>query len=416
MGAALLVSLLLLQQVVPAAPGAEVIAEVRVHGNYATPDAEVLRLAGITIGESLQPDALPRIARRLRDSGLFQQVDVRKRYRSLTDTQQVVLILLVQEQENAGEPPGNPLLRPLRRLPKRMQFLPIINFADGYGFTYGLRTSFADTLGKQSRVSVPLTWGAYRRAAVEVDKTFDSGPVSRLEGGAAIAVRENPFFRIDDGRREVWGRAERVLVPHLKVGGGLGITHVKFEPLHDTFATYGADITFDTRRDAIFPRDAIFASVGWDALNFTGSAPTINRMHTDVRGYVGLIGQSVLFVRGRLDTADGPTPPYEQALLGGASSLRGFRTGAFAGDNRATAGAELRVPVSSPLGITRLGISLFGDTGAVYDHGDKLRDANFHQGAGAGVFLLAPFLQLNLDVAYGFGHGMRVHFTTGFQF
>jgi outer membrane protein assembly factor BamA len=415
MSAALLLSLLLLQAAQPA-PGGEVIAEVRVHGNYATPDADVLRLAGITIGEPLQPDALPRIAQRLRDSGRFQQVDVRKRYRSLTDTQQVVLILLVQEQPTAGEPPGSPLLRPLRRLPKRMQFLPIIDFADGYGFTYGLRTSFADTLGKQSRVSVPLTWGAYRRAAVEVDKTFNTGPISRVEGGAAIAVRENPFFRIDDGRRQVWGRAERVLLPQLKVGGEFGVTHVKFEPLHDTFATYGADLTLDTRRDRIFPRDAIFASVGWDALNFTGSAPTVNRMHTDVRGYVGMIGQSVLFVRGRLDTADGRTPPYEQALLGGASSLRGFRTGAFAGDNRATAGAELRIPVSSPLGITRFGVSIFGDTGAVYDHGVKLRDATFHQGVGAGVFLLAPFLQLNFDVAYGFGNRLRVHFTTGFQF
>jgi outer membrane protein assembly factor BamA len=207
-----------------------------------------------------------------------------------------------------------------------------------------------------------------------------------------------------------------VLAPRLKLGGQLGITHIKFEPLHDTFATYGADLTFDTRRDAIFPRDAIYASVGWEALNFTGGAPTINRAHTDVRGYIGLIGQSVLFLRGRLDTADGRVPPYEQALLGGASSLRGFRTGAFAGDNRATAGAELRIPLSSPLGITRLGVSLFGDTGAVYDHGGKLRDATFHHGTGAGVFLLAPFLQLNLDVAYGFGNRLRVHFTSGFSF
>jgi outer membrane protein assembly factor BamA len=202
----------------------------------------------------------------------------------------------------------------------------------------------------------------------------------------------------------------------LKVSGQLGVTHVNFEPLHDTFATYGADVTVDTRRDPIFPRDAIFATAGWDALNFTADAATINRRHADVRGYVGLIGQSVLSVHGRLDNADGPLPPYEQWLLGGSSSLRGFRTGAFAGDNRALAGVELRVPLSSPLGITRAGVSVFADSGAVYDHGVRLPDATFHQGAGAGVFLLAPFLQLNLDVAYGFGNRLRVHFTTGFQF
>jgi outer membrane protein assembly factor BamA len=396
----------------------EVIAEVRVHGNYTTPDAEVLRLAGIVIGEPLQPDSLQRITRRLHDSGRFQQVDVRKRYRSLTDTQQVVLILLVQEQPAAVDTPriANPVLEPFRRLHNQMQFLPILNYADGYGFTYGLRTSFANSLGKDSRLSVPLTLGAYKRAAIEADKSFEHGFVNRIEGAAEVSVHENPFFREDDGRRLVRGRAERQLAPQLKLGGQLGVTHVNFEPAHDTFATYGADLTFDTRRDPAFPRNAIFASVGWDALSFTGATPTVNRARTDLRGYIGLIGQSVVSVRARLDTSDGPLPPYERWLLGGSPSLRGFRTGTFAGDNRALAGLELRVPLSSPLGVSRAGVSAFVDTGAVYDHGVHLRDASFHQGTGAGVFLLAPFIQLNLDVAYGFGNRLRVHFTTGFQF
>ena len=430
--AAALLPLLLLMVQVPAPPAAspqEVIAEVRVHGNYATPDAEVLRLAGITIGDPLAPDAISTVTARLRASGRFQQVDVRKRYRSLTDTQQVVLILLVQEQPRAAADAGgrfvNPLLRPFLRLQGQSMFLPILNYADGYGFTYGLRTTFANALGANSRVSVPLTLGGNKRAAIEADKSFDAGIVDRIEGGAAVSVRENPFFREDDGRRQVWGRATRHLAGPLKVAGEVGVTHVNFEPLHDTFATYGADATIDTRRDPIFPRDAVFLNVGWDALNFTGSgagttgavgAAAINRFHTDARGYVGVIGQAVLSAHARLDTSDGPLPPYEQWLLGGSSSLRGFRTGAFAGDNRALAGVELRVPLSSPLGITRAGVDLFADSGAVYDHGVRLRDATFHQGAGAGVFLLAPFIQLNLDVAYGFGNRLRVHFTTGFQF
>jgi outer membrane protein assembly factor BamA len=421
MHAAALLSLVLLAatQAIQTPAAGEVIAEVRVHGNYATPDAEVLRLAGITIGEPFQADAIPRITKRLHDSGRFQQVDIRKRYRSLTDTQQVVLILIVQEQPRAsaeGGHFGNPLLRAFLRMQDQSMFLPIINYADGYGFTYGVRTSFANALGANSRVSIPLTLGANRRAAVEADKSFDTGIVNRIEGGVAVSVRENPFFREDDGRRQAWGRAERQLTGPLKLGGQLGMTHVNFEPRHDTFATYGADVTFDTRRDPIFPRNAIFATAGWDALNFTGDATTINRTHTDVRGYVGLIGQSVVSVRARFDHADGPLPPYERSLLGGSSSLRGFRTGAFGGDNRALAGVELRVPLSSPLGITRAGLNVFADSGAVYDHGVRLRDATFHQGAGAGVFLLAPFLQLNLDVAYGFGNRLRVHFTSGFQF
>src|SRR5262249_48559781 len=159
------------------------------------------------------------------------------------------------------------------------------------------------------------------------------------------------------------------------------------------------------------------ASAGWQALNFTATgARTVNRYRTEARGYVGVVGQSVVSIHGRLDTSDGPLPPYEQWLLGGASSLRGFRTGTFAGDNRALTGGELRVPLSSPLGVTRMGFNVFEDMGAVYDHGVKLSEATFHHGTGAGVFLLTPILQLNLDVAYGFGHGLRVHFTTGFEF
>jgi hypothetical protein len=407
----------------------EIIADVRVHGNYATADAEVLRLAGITLGDPLLPDTLAQVTKRLRDSGRFQHVEVRKRYRSLTDTQQVVLILLVQEQPlaSANKPPVPAFMRPFQRIRGSMQFLPIINYADGYGFTYGVRTSFANALGDNSRVSVPLSLGANRRAAVEVDKSFFNGIVHRLEGGMSASARENPFYQVDDGRKQIWGRAERQIGGPVKVGGGVGLTHVNFAAAHDTFATYGADVTLDTRRDPIFPRNAVYAKVGWDALNFTdapeamansptGPRPTINRMQADARGYVGLIGQSVVSVRARLDTSDGPLPPYEQCLLGGSSSLRGFKTASFAGDNRALAGVELRVPRSSPLGVTRLGLSTFVDSGTVYDHGVRLRDATFHHGAGAGVFLLAPFLQMNLDVAYGFDRGLRVHFTTGFQF
>ena len=52
-------------------------------------------------------------------------------------------------------------------------FLPIVSYSEGYGFTYGARASFVDVLGEGGRVSVPLTWGGTRRAAVEIEKTFD---------------------------------------------------------------------------------------------------------------------------------------------------------------------------------------------------------------------------------------------------
>ena len=109
-------------------------------------------------------------------------------------------------------------------------------------------------------------------------------------------------------------------------------------------------------------------------------------------------------------------PPYEQWLLGG-SDLRGTRAGTFAGDKRLLGSAELRVPFSSPLSAGRLGFTAFMDAGISATVRQRLGDAPTYRSAGAGVFLVAPFISLNLDVAHSLdGYGTRVHFSTGFTF
>ena len=47
----------------------------------------------------------------------------------------------------------------------------------------------------------------------------------------------------------------------------------------------------------------------------------------------------------------------------------------------------------------------------------KLSDAEWHQGVGGGVFLIATIVKINLDVAHGLKNGdTRVHLSTGFTF
>ena len=130
-----------------------------------------------------------------------------------------------------------------------------------------------------------------------------------------------------------------------------------------------------------------------------------------------MIGSSVLSLRLQHGRADRPLPPYEQWLLGGPSSLRGFRTGSFAGDNLAAASVELRLPFSSPLRVAKTGVAVFMDTGAVWNHGGR-RPAgrDWERGYGAGVFAIATVFQLRLDVAHGEGRGTRAHFTAGLTF
>jgi outer membrane protein assembly factor BamA len=391
--------------------GVEVLAEVRVHGNHTTPDAEVLQIAGVEVGKPLDPAAVARIGSRLRDSDRFMAVDVRKRYRSLTDTRAVVLILLVQEKPL---PDGPPILRPVQTLRDRFMFLPILSYTDGYGFTYGARGSFANMLGPHSRVSVPLTWGGVKRAAFEGERTFRRGPISRVEGAFSLSSRENPHYRLDDQRLEIMGRVERQIGPALRIGARVGWTDVAFGDVDETFASYGADLTFDTRSDPAFPRNAVLATAGWEVMDRAG--PAINRYRLDARGFVGVIGQSVLSVRALYARADRPLPAYQQWLLGGAATLRGYRAGFAAGDNLAASSIELRVPITSPMNAGKLGVTIFADTGTTYPHGQRLRTAQFQTGAGAGFFFIASIFQLNVDVASNLSGGTRVHLSSGFQF
>ena len=46
------------------AQAAEHVAEVRIHGNHTTPDEEVIKLTGITLGEGVTAETLPQVAKR----------------------------------------------------------------------------------------------------------------------------------------------------------------------------------------------------------------------------------------------------------------------------------------------------------------------------------------------------------------
>src|SRR5262249_9011869 len=299
----------------------ERIAEIRVHGNATLTDEAVIALAGIAPGDTLEADGLEAIGKRLPDSGRFHEVQVRKRYRTLA-MDEVALVLLVHEKQGlspTGEPPSA-----MKRLRSRLMFFPILDYDDGYGWTYGGRTTIVDILGKGTHVSVPLSWGGTRRAAVEAEHTFHSGPFTRLTGSFGIVQRENPHYEIDDRRTTLSGRAERRLFDHLTLGAEAGASRVTFEPSHDRFWSGGADVTLDTRNDPGFPSDAVLAGASWSRLNALGdtralwSSAAIDRYRLEARGYKRLFGQWVIAVRAQYDTASAPLPPYEQFLLGGS--------------------------------------------------------------------------------------------------
>jgi len=392
----------------------EVIAEVRVHGNQLTPDDEILKLAGVEVGTPFLPETTDEVERRLRRSGQFRDVQVLKRFASIADPTRIALVLVVDEGpvDVIADDRGGPARVVRRRAVTNFMVMPILDVEDGYGLTYGARLAYAGVVGRQSRLSFPLSWGGMKRAGVEFDRTLARGPLSRFEAGAAVERRTNPAFDEQDDRRRVWVTAGRSAGP-IKVAGGGGWQRVAFVGETDRLRSVMAEAVVDTRLDPSLPRDAVYGLVAVERLSFASGAPATIRLTFDGRGYVGLIGQSVLVLRARREQASRPLPAYLKSLLGGDSSLRGFEPGAFVGDRLATGSLELRIPLSAALSAGKVGVSVFVDAGTAYDDGQAFRDQALHTGAGASVWLTATVFRMGLTVAHGRGAGTRVTFGAG---
>jgi outer membrane protein assembly factor BamA len=397
----------------PTAPAPEIVAEIRTHGNARIADEEIIRVAGLQLGQRLEEGTLADVEARLRKSGRFDSIEIRKRYRSLEDFSQVALVLVVHERLQAG---GSAITRPIRKIRSRVMFLPIVKYDDGYGWTYGVQSSTVNLLGIGERLSVPLTWGATKHAALELERPFESGPLTRIQSSFGVSSQTNPRFLLTDRRTEVNARAERK-IHILRFGGEAGRTDVRFGTLAEHFLTFGGNVAIDTRGDPAFPANAVYAFAGWRTLNREGGQPRIGIVRADVRGYWRAAGQAVVAARVQYEGADRRLPDYERLLVGGASTARGTRVGALVGDRALAASAELRVPTSSPLSFGRFGLTVFADAAKAYDAGQRAGEVRWSSGAGAGIFMIVPFVSLNLHFARSLdGNGNRLHLSTGFTF
>jgi hypothetical protein len=394
------------------APSRDVLADIRIQGNVLTPDDEVRRLAGLELGMPIVPNTAEEVATRLRATRRFERVEVLKRFASISDPTQIVLVVIVDEGPVRIEEGGNPgaPARVERDRGFRLMFLPILRFEDGYGVAYGARVARRGPLGRRSGLSFPLTWGGDKRAAVELEKDFARGPVSRIEAGGAVSRRLHPFYEEQDDRQRVWLTAARDLPWSLRASTTLGWQHVAFLDRRDGMLQTAADLVFDTRLDPVLARNAVYARAAWDRSSVPGAA--VNQTVLDARGYVGLLGQSVLVVRAVREDADRGVPAYLKSMLGGMPNLRGFRRGTAVGDTLVASGIELRLPLTSPLRIGKVGVSAFLDAAKTYDKGQRFGDRDFQRGVGGAVWFSVAFLRLNVAVAHGIGGSTRVHVGT----
>ena len=333
----------------------------------------------------------------------------------------VALVLLVHEKPGispTGEPPSV-----LRRLRSRLMFFPILDYEDGYGWTYGARTTVVDIAGKgdarlgaavvgrhaprdhRSRSHVPgrpahpprRDRSASRSARTRTTRSTIAAPSSRRAASGGCSTRSRLGRRRRGPNVDVRAAARRT--------SGLAAPTSR----STRAAIRRSRLTRSSPR-----RLARLNAIGTTSTSW--ASPAIDRYRLDARGYKRLFAQNVVAVRAQYDTASDVLPPYEQLLLGGAT-LRGIAAGKFAGDTRLLWSAELRVPFTSPLSAGRIGFNGFMDGGRIGRARRSAGRRRTYRSAGAGVFLISPVFQLNLDVAHSLdGHGTRVHFGTGFSF
>ena len=116
------------------------------------------------------------------------------------------------------------------------------------------------------------------------------------------------------------------------------------------------------------------------------------------------------------EDADRALPPYLISLLGGWSSLRGFEAGRSSATPWCIGSLELRIPLSTPLSVGKLGVSAFVDSGKAYPKTATFDEVPWHTGVGGSVWLTLAMFKLSFAVARGLGSGFRVNFGGGLTF
>ena len=137
------------------------------------------------------------VTARLRSTRRFVKIEVLKRFASIADPSQITIVIMVDEgpvkvnwDTGAVRAPGGILGG---RGP-RLMFMPILDYEDGYGFSYGVQFAIPNPAGSRSRLAFPMTWGGEKMAGVELEKNLERGPFTRVKGaGLAVAPGESVF-------------------------------------------------------------------------------------------------------------------------------------------------------------------------------------------------------------------------------
>ncbi|OZC04261.1 hypothetical protein BSZ36_15485 [Rubricoccus marinus] len=193
-----------------------------------------------------------------------------------------------------------------------------------------------------------------------------------------------------------------------------------FEP--QVHAGGAGSLTLDLASGGINPKRGVKLSVrGASYLGLTGAASEYSRLGGEAITYVPFLAGSTLALRAGADHRFGDAPFFDSAILGGATTLRGYRRERFTGETIAYGNAEVRAKLfdlSTYLAPVKVGVLGFADAGRAWDIGASggVFD-DLHTGFGGGLwFGVLDYAIINLTVARGDDDETLVTFGGGFQY
>ena len=303
---------------------------------------------------------------------------------------------------------------PFKKFRAMQMWMPILKHEDGYGFTYGARLAFKDSLGERSRVSVPMTWGGERRIGLEAERSFD-GPISIVRGGVSLYRRVNPFFEVPDRRTEARVEADassrrgcaRASMRAWRTSSSGPTTRHGTAPRASTpWSTRGSIRRSRATRST--------RASGGSGCTFGGVAgPLVHRrarIHRPAWRLAGAGAAGAADQGGQQPAVRGAEPAWRQRHRARLSNRPPRRRQPVCDVGRTA------IPLNSPLTFGRFGFKAFVDAGTVWNTGARYDDEKFDRGIGGGIYLGAgPFI-IDLDIAKPRIGNVRAHFGMGVTF
>jgi len=191
-----------------------------------------------------------------------------------------------------------------------------------------------------------------------------------------------------------------------------------------TLLTVNTGLVISRIDQKFYPESGVQAGVSVKSWGIVQNDPAFSstRLSADAAVFLD-IGRPLLSVSARGVLNEAGIPAYLYEHLGGTSTIRGHEFGVFYGENSVLIRTDLRVPLNfrdiSELGnpMILVDMSVFVDTGAVWDGGETLTTELFYSGAGLAMsFIVKEGWLLKFGYSWPMDPDGRFFFDIGTMF